>query len=189
MKIGYARVSTVDQNLDRQMLALKEAGCEKIYKEKLSGMKLDRKELQRMLSELQTGDTIIVKELTRVSRSTVDLLQLVKQITDKGCFIKSLSESWLDTTSASGKLMLTMMAGIAEFERSLMLQRCNEGRIMAVSKGVKMGRPKILDENMNYAIGLYMSKAMSIRKICASTGVSKTTLCRRIKELELPVAL
>ena len=183
-KLGYARVSTVDQNLDRQVIALQEADCEKIYEEKITGTKKDREELNRLLEELQEGDTVIVKELTRVSRSTSDMLNLVEQITKKGCHIKSLNESWLDTSSPAGELMLTIFAGLAQFERKLLLQRCNEGRAIAVAKGVKMGRPKTGGKQLEYAIELYKNKEMSIRKICEVTGVSKATLCRRIKELQ-----
>lgn len=182
MKIGYARVSTIEQNLDRQLIALKEAGAEKIYSEKITGTTTARPELQRMLAELQAGDTVIVKELTRVSRSTLDMLSLVEQITAKGSYIKSLNENWLDTSSPSGKLMLTVLGGIAQFERELMLQRCNEGREVAKSKGTKFGRPKINDKRIDHALELYKSGTMSIRKICEVMGVSKTTLCRRIAE-------
>lgn len=184
-KIGYARVSTVQQELDRQLEALREAGCEVIYQEKMTGTKIDRIELQKMLNSLKEGDTVIVKELTRVSRSTKDMLDLVQQITDKGCFIKSLSESWLDTSSPSGELMLTIFAGMAQFERRLLLERCQEGRKIAVSKGVVMGRPKKNTKTLEYALELYKEKSMSIRKICEVTGVSKATLCRRAKELGL----
>ncbi len=184
-KVGYARVSTIDQNLDRQIIALQEAGCTQIFQEKITGTKVDRPELKKLLAELQEGDTVIVKELTRVSRSTKDMLDLVQQITDKGCYIKSLNESWLDTSSPAGELMLTVFAGIAQFERKLMLQRCNEGRAVAVAKGVQMGRPKSSGKQMDFAIDLYKSKAMSVRKICENTGVSKATLCRRLKELGL----
>lgn len=179
---GYARVSTVDQNLDRQLQALQEAGCAEIYQEKITGTKMDRPELNRLLDDLQAGDTVIVKELTRVSRSTADMLNLVQQITAKGCYIKSLNESWLDTSSPAGELMLTIFAGMAQFERKLMLQRCNEGRAVAVSKGVKMGRPKTGGKQLDFAMQLYNAKQMSIRKICEATGVSKATLCRRIQE-------
>ncbi|KZL89942.1 recombinase family protein [Clostridium magnum] len=182
---GYARVSTVEQNLDRQIIALQEAGCEKIYQEKITGTTKDRTELQRLLAELEEGDTVIVKELTRVSRSTLDMLDLVQQITEKGCFIRSLSESWLDTGSPTGELMLTLMAGIAQFERRLLLQRCAEGRAVAVAKGTKMGRPRTGGKQLDFAIELYKNKSMSIRKICESTGIAKATLCRRLKELGL----
>ncbi|MCW6094561.1 recombinase family protein [Clostridium sporogenes] len=183
-KLGYARVSTLDQNLDRQVVALQEAGCDIVYQEKITGTKKDRPELHRLLAELQEGDTVIVKELTRVSRSTADMLQLVKDITDKGANIKSLDEGWLDTTTPAGELMLTIFAGLAQFERKLMLQRCNEGRIVAISKGVKMGRPRIGGTQLDYALYLYTTNEMSIRKICEVTGVAKATLCRRIKEIK-----
>lgn len=182
---GYARVSTTDQNLDRQIVALQEAGCERIYQEKISGKNTDRPELQKLLAELEAGDTVIVKELTRVSRSTQDMLQLVAQITEKGANIKSLNESWLDTGSPAGELMLTIFAGLAQFERKLMLQRCAEGRAVAIEKGVKMGRPRVGGKQLDFAIQLYKSQEMSIRKICEATGVAKATLCRRLKELEL----
>ncbi|GAB6153722.1 recombinase family protein [Desulfosporosinus burensis] len=182
VKRGYARVSTVDQNLDRQLLSLEEAGCEVIYAEKISGTKKDRPELQRLLAELQVGDMVVVKELTRVSRSTKDMLQLVQDITDKGCYIKSLNESWLDTSSPAGELMLTIFSGLAQFERRLLLQRCAEGRAVAIAKGTKMGRPKKGGKQLDFAMSLYKSQAMSIRKICEATGVAKATLCRRISE-------
>lgn len=182
--IGYARVSTKDQHLDRQLKALKNVGCGVIYQEKISGTMKSRPELDKMLADLKPGDIVVVQELTRVSRSTLDMLDLVKIITEKGCFIKSLNESWLDTSSPAGKLMLTIFAGMAEFERELMLQRCQEGREAAMEKGVKMGRTKQMDTKMEYALKLYEDKAMSIRKICEVTGVSKATLCRRISELK-----
>lgn len=181
---GYARVSTVDQNLERQLHALEKAGCTQIYQEKITGTKMDRPELQRLLDDLQAGDTVIVKELTRVSRSTQDMLSLVEQITKKGCYVKSLNESWLDTGSPSGELMLTIFAGMAQFERRLLLQRCNEGRAVAVAKGTKMGRPRTGGKQLDYALKLYKSQEMSIRKICEVTGIAKATLCRRIKELQ-----
>lgn len=102
MKRGYARVSTVDQNLDRQLQALEDAGCDVIYSEKITGTRKDRPELQRLLADLHIGDTVIVKELTRVSRSTSDMLSLVQEITSKGCYIKSLNENWLDTSPPLG---------------------------------------------------------------------------------------
>lgn len=182
--IGYARVSTKDQHLDRQLKALKNVGCGVIYQEKISGTMKSRPELDKMIADLKPGDIVVVQELTRVSRSTLDMLDLVKIITEKGCFIKSLNESWLDTSSPAGKLMLTIFAGMAEFERELMLQRCQEGREAAMEKGVKMGRTKQMDTKMEYALKLYEDKAMSIRKICEVTGVSKATLCRRISELK-----
>lgn len=181
-KIGYARVSTADQNLDRQIIALQEAGCEIIYQEKVTGTKIDRPELQNMIDNLQEGDVVIVKELTRVSRSTKDMLDLVQTITEKGCFIKSINESWLDTSSPSGKLMLTIFAGMSQFENELRSQRCSEGREVAMDKGVQFGRPKKNGKNVNLAIELYKQGDKTVTEICDSTGVSRTTLWRRLKE-------
>lgn len=181
-KIGYARVSTLDQNLERQIEALQNEGCEIIYKEKITGKTKDRPELKKMLAELQEGNIVIVKELTRVSRSTLDMLELVNEISDKGCYIKSLNESWLDTSSPSGKFMLTVFGGLAQFERELLLQRCAEGREVAIAKGTPMGRPKKNTKPLEHAIELYKSNTMSLRTICEVTGVAKATLCRRLNE-------
>lgn len=179
---GYARVSTADQNLERQLEALDKAGCEIIYKEKITGTTRDRSELNKLLDDLQEGDTVIVKELTRISRSTHDMLNLVNEISNKGCFIKSLNEGWLDTGSPSGKLMLAIFAGMAEFEKEILLQRCNEGRKIAIANGVKMGRPKSTGKQLEYALELYSKGEMSIRKVCEVTGVAQATFCRRLKE-------
>lgn len=187
MKKGYARVSTLDQNLDRQLQALEDAGCDVIYSEKITGTRKDRPELQRLLADLQAGDTVIVKELTRVSRSTSDMLSLVQEITAKGCYIKSLNESWLDTSSPAGEFMLTVFSGLAQFERSLLLQRCNEGRAVAISKGVQMGRPRKGGKQLDFAIELYKERSKSLKDICEITGVSRATLYRRLKELGLTV--
>ena len=121
MKIGYARCSTADQNLDWQLDALKKEGCDEqhIFQEKASGVKRDRPELELMLRTLRPGDTLVVCELTRLSRSTKDLFELVDKISSAGADIKSLKESWLDTTTPHGKLLFTIFAGVSQFERGL----------------------------------------------------------------------
>ena len=123
MKIGYARVSTEEQNLDRQLDSLKEAGCEKIFREKITGTKKERPELDKLMEQLRSGDLIIISDLTRLSRSVKDLFSLVDQIEKKGANIKSLKESWMDTSTPQGKLMFTIFAGISQFERDLISQR------------------------------------------------------------------
>ena len=123
MKIGYARVSTEEQNLDRQLDSLKEAGCEKIFQEKITGTKKERPELDKLMEQLRGGDLIIISDLTRLSRSVKDLFSLVDQIEKKGANIKSLKESWMDTSTPQGKLMFTIFAGISQFERDLISQR------------------------------------------------------------------
>lgn len=123
MKIGYARVSTEDQNLSLQLDALKKAGCERIFKEKVSGVLRDKPELSKLLEHLRKGDTVIVWKLDRLARSTRELLDTMETIGEAGAKFQSLSEPWADTTSAGGKLIMTVFAGIAEFERDLIRER------------------------------------------------------------------
>ena len=180
MKIGYARVSTEEQNLDRQLDILKQAGCDRIYEEKVSGVKKDRTELNKILDQIRTGDVIIISDLTRLSRSVKDLFSLVEQIEEKGANIKSIKESWVDTTTAQGKLMFTIFAGISQFERDLISQRTIEGLNAARARGKNGGRPKKNDKDIKLAIKMYNSKNYSIPEIRKATGVSKTTLYRYI---------
>lgn len=180
MKIGYARVSTEEQNLDRQIDILKQIGCDRIYEEKVSGIKKERPELNKMLDQIRTGDVIIISDLTRLSRSVKDLFSIVEQIEGKGANIKSIKESWVDTTTAQGKLMFTIFAGISQFERDLISQRTIEGLNAARARGKKGGRPKINNKDIRLAIKMYTSKIYSISEITKATGVSKTTLYRYI---------
>jgi DNA invertase Pin-like site-specific DNA recombinase len=181
-KIGYARVSTQEQNLDRQLDTLREAGCDKIYQEKITGTKKDRPELDKMLEVLRSGDTIIVSDLTRLSRSTKDLFNLVEQIESKGAYIKSLKESWLDTTTPQGKLMFTFMAGISQFERDIISQRTQEGLASARARGRSGGRPAKDKSNIDTALKMYDSKLHTVAKISAITEVSRATLYRYIRD-------
>ena len=181
MKIGYARVSTEEQNLDRQLDSLKEAGCEKIFREKITGTKKERPELDKLMEQLRSGDLIIISDLTRLSRSVKDLFSLVDQIEKKGANIKSLKESWMDTSTPQGKLMFTIFAGISQFERDLISQRTLEGLAAARSRGKKGGRPKKDEKAINIALKMYQEKVCSITEITKATGVSKTTIYRYIK--------
>ena len=162
MKIGYARVSTEEQNLDRQLDSLKEAGCEKIFQEKITGTKKERPELDKLMEQLRNGDLIIISDLTRLSRSVKDLFSLVDQIEKKGANIKSLKESWMDTSTPQGKLMFTIFAGISQFERDLISQRTLEGLAAARSRGKKGGRPKKDEKAINIALKMYQEKVCSI---------------------------
>lgn len=183
-QFGYARVSTQEQNLDRQIDALKGAGCQEIFFEKVSGVKKDseRPELQRLLSYLREGDTVIISELTRLSRSTKDLFVLVEQIHSKGANIKSLKENWLDTTTPQGKLMFTIFAGLSQFERDLISQRTLEGLAAARARGRKGGRPLKEKKKIDTALKMYESKQYSISQISDATGVSKTSLYRYLRD-------
>lgn len=182
MKFGYARVSTTDQNLNRQIDQLKEAGCEKIFQEKITGTKSNRPELERLFDQLREGDTIIITDLTRLSRSTKDLFKLVESIENKKANIKSLKEAWLDTTTPQGKFMFTVFSGVSQFERDLISERTKEGLQSARARGRKGGRPKKSQEKINLAIKMYESQDYTIAEITEATGISKPSLYRYIRE-------
>ena len=141
MKLGYARVSTTDQNLTIQRGHLYEAGCEKLFEEKTSGTRKMRPELERLLTELRADDVVVVTRLDRLARSTPELLRIAETIEEKNAGLQSIVEPWADTTSPAGRMVLTVFAGIAEFERSLIATRTEEGRRAAQAHGVPFGRP------------------------------------------------
>ena len=145
MKVGYARVSTIEQNLDLQLQALKKAGCQKIYREKVSGATRQRPELQRILDQIRGGDVIVVWKLERLARSTRDLLETTETIREAVAKFQSISEPWADTTTHAGKMIMTVFAGIAEFERDLIRERTGAGREAAKKRGVQFGRPRKLN--------------------------------------------
>ena len=176
MKIGYARVSTQDQSLNRQLDQLKAEGCERIYEEKASGKNKERPELTRMLDALRTGDVVITAELTRLSRSVRDLFQIVDQIHGVGAEIKSLKEPWLDTTTPQGRLLFTFFAGISEFERSLIRQRTIEGLDAARARGHNGGHPVLDSKKVDLALKMYDAKTCTVAEITKATGISKSAL-------------
>lgn len=180
MKLGYARVSKNDQNLDRQIDELQRYGCQRIFEEKITGSNIDRPELNHLLDQLRKDDIIIITELARMSRSVKDLFALVDIIQDKGANLKSLRESWVDTTTAQGKLLFTVFAGISEFERDLISQRTREGLTSARIRGRKGGRPNIDKNKMSTALKMYRSNQYSIQEIVKTTGVSKSSLYRAL---------
>lgn len=144
MNIGYARVSTQGQDLAEQRLALADAGCNLVFEEKVSGAKKDRPELVKMLDHLRPGDVIMVTRLDRLARSTSNLLDIAERIKAAGADFRSLAEPWADTSSPAGKMILTVFAGIADFERSLILERTSSGRTAAKARGVRFGPPSSL---------------------------------------------
>src|SRR6478672_9189192 len=141
MKYGYARVSTDGQSVDAQVRQLTKAGCKKVFREVASGAKTDRAQLRRLLDQLAPGDVLMVTRLDRLARSTRDLLNTLAAITGKKAGFRSLGDAWADTTTSHGRLMLTVLAGLAEFERDLIRARTGEGRARAVARGQRMGRP------------------------------------------------
>ena len=182
--LGYARVSTIDQNLDRQLDALKEYGVDErlIYREKITGTKRDRPELSRMLNEMQEGDTVVICDLTRISRSTKDMLDIIEKIRGKGAYIKSLKDTWLDTTSGNpySQFLLVIMSGLSQLERDLISQRTKEGLKAAKARGRKGGRPSIQNKHKDAVMAMYSNK-MKISEIASEIKISRSTVKRIIK--------
>jgi DNA invertase Pin-like site-specific DNA recombinase len=176
--LGYGRVSTDGQSLTAQVAELKAAGCTEIFKEKISGAKSDRKQLARLIARLDKGDVLVVTRLDRLARSTRDLLNLLGAIADKGAGFKSLRDSWADTTTPHGRLMLTVLGGLAEFERELIRSRTGEGRARAKARGVVMGRkPKLTPHQRREAIAR-RDAGETLVDIARSFNVSHPTISR-----------
>ena len=180
MKLGYARCSTLDQNLDWQIDELTKEGCDRIFQEKFTGTRKDRPELLRMMDMLREGDTVIICELTRLSRSVKDLFDLVEQVEKAGANIKSLKEPWLDTTTPQGRLLFTIFSGVSQFERELIRERTMEGLASARARGRMGGRPGKDKKIVEQALTLYDSKAYSVDEISKTTGISRATLYKYI---------
>jgi DNA invertase Pin-like site-specific DNA recombinase len=178
MIVGYARVSTDGQTLDAQLVALREAGAERVFSEKQSGAKTDRAALGRCLAALEAGDTLLMTKLDRLARSTRDLLNTLAAINEKGASFKSLGDGWADTTTPHGRLMLIVLGGLAEFERHLILSRTNEGRVRARARGVKFGRkPKLTKYQRDEALAR-LASGETLTAIARSMGVSHMTISR-----------
>jgi DNA invertase Pin-like site-specific DNA recombinase len=178
MNVGYARVSTSGQTLESQLEGLGRAGCSKIYSEKVSGARSDRPELERLLKALEPGSVVVVTRLDRLARSTIDLLTIIKAIADKNCLFKSLADPWCNTTTPGGRLMLTVLGGLAEFERELIKIRTSEGRERAKRAGVKMGRKPILQRPSDAEIRSRKANGESVRFLARSYRVSPNTISR-----------
>jgi DNA invertase Pin-like site-specific DNA recombinase len=176
--IGYSRVSTDGQTLDAQHAALRDAGCERLFSEKESGAKTDRQQLAKAIAALAAGDTMIVATLDRLARSTRDLLNTLDAIAKAGATFKSLGDSWADTTTPHGRLMLTVLGGLAEFERHLILARTSEGRKRAQARGVQFGRkPKLTVHQQAEALARKAS-GEALVDIARSYAVSHSTISR-----------
>ena len=174
---GYARVSTQQQDLARQLDMLKKYDCTEILTEKISGVKADRPELNRLKDKVRAGDSIVVESFSRLGRSTKDLIELVEYFEGRGVKIISVKENF-DTSTPQGKLMLTVFQAFSQFERDLIVQRTKEGLESARARGRKGGRPRVKDSKISKALKLYDSKEYSISEIVEMTGVSQATLYR-----------
>ena len=179
MVIGYARVSTADQNLDRQRDALEKYGIDKLYCEKVSGTKKSRSELDRMMGEIEDGDTIVIESLSRLGRSVKNLAELMEVLNQRNIRLVSLKET-IDTTSSTGRLLFTILSSLAQFERDVLVERTREGLNAARARGRCGGRPKSDETAVKKAVALYRTKQYSLKEITELTGVSKSTLYRFI---------
>jgi DNA invertase Pin-like site-specific DNA recombinase len=178
MIIGYARVSTDGQSLEAQQASLKAAGAERIFSEKISGAITDRKALGKAIAALQTDDVLLVTRLDRLARSTRDLLNILDTISKAGAKFKSLADSWADTTTPHGELMITILAGLATFERHLIRARTDEGRKRAQANGVRFGRPlKLTAFQIKEALAR-KANGEPLADIGRSYGVSHSTISR-----------
>ena len=177
-KFGYARVSTVGQSLESQLHQLREHGCSQLFQEKISGAKADRPQLTKLLSSLQAGDTLVVTRLDRLARSTLDLLNIVKATAAKDAGFLSLAEPWANTSTAIGRLMLTVLSGVAEFELNLIALRTNEGRQRARLSGIKCGPKFKLSPHQIEEIRKRREAGESCRFLARSYGVSANTISR-----------
>ncbi len=181
MLIGYARVSTEDQNLNLQRDALQKAGCEQIFTDTVSGTKARRPGLEQALSHLRSGDTLVVWRLDRLGRSLRHLIDTVTELADKGIGFKSLTES-IDTTTSGGKLIFHIFGALAEFEREIIRERTQAGLTAARSRGRKGGRPKALTEKQVQMLNQLASDPnRSVEEICQTLGISRTTFYRYVK--------
>jgi DNA invertase Pin-like site-specific DNA recombinase len=177
--IGYARVSTDGQSLDSQNATLKAAGAARIYRETASGAKAERRELARALKSIRAGDTLLVTRLDRLARSTRDLLNILDAVAQAGAGFRSLADIWADTTTPHGRLMLTVLGGLAEFERELIRIRTGEGRARAKTRGVHMGRPpKLTTHQKREALNALANGSASQADLARRFNVSQATISR-----------
>lgn len=182
MRIGYARVSTDDQNLDLQKDALGQAGCQRILEDREGGAKAARPGLEAALQYARKGDTLTVWRLDRLGRSLRDLIDLVNQLDERGIGLQSLQEA-IDTTTSSGKLVFHVFGALAEFERNLIRERTRAGLEAARARGRKGGRPKALDPDQRaLVVELYDAKQHTVRQICQMMGISKPTLYNYVED-------
>src|SRR5271166_1811472 len=178
MKYGYARVSTDGQSVDAQVRQLTKAGCKKVFREVASGAKTDRAQLRRLLGQLEAGDVVTVTRLDRLARSTRDLLNTLATLAAKEAGFRSLGDTSADTPTSHGRLMLTVLGGLAEFERDLIRARTSEGRERAKARGVRMGRKPKLTPHQRQEILRRKDNGEAVREIARSYNVHNSTISR-----------
>ena len=175
---GYARVSTRDQDLAVQNSELMAAGCAKVFKEKVSGVKTDRPELAKLIRRLEPDDVLMVTRLDRLARSTRDLLNVLDELAKRGAGFRSLKDTWADTTTPHGKLMVTVLGGLAEFERELIRTRTGEGRARAKARGVRFGRPRKLTAHQRQEALQRLAAGETQADVARTFNLSSATISR-----------
>jgi len=183
MLLGYASVSTDDQDLALQRRALRSAGCRRLYEEKLSGAQRNRPEVARLLDQVREDDVLVVTRLDRLARSTRDLLDMAERLREAGAGLRSLAEPWADTTSPAGRMVLTVFSGIAEFERALILGRTSAGRVAAQAKGVRFGRPPVLAPDQVALGRRLVEEGQPVREVARLLKVHRATLYRELAKI------
>ena len=181
MKIGYIRVSTQEQNTIRQEVLMEALGVDEVYIDRMSGKNTNRPELQKMMEYVRQGDTVIVESISRFARNTRDLLELVEQLTAKGVEFVSKKEA-IDTTTPTGKFMLTVFGAVAELEREYILQRQREGIAIAKEQGKYKGRKPIVSPEFELVIAKWRSGAITAAEAMRTLHMTKTTFYRRVKQ-------
>lgn len=181
MKVGYVRVSTVTQHEDRQLVTMEKYGVEKLFQEKVSGKDKNRPQLQQLLDFVREGDMVIIHDFSRLARSTKDLLEIVEYLNNKKVALISAKEN-LDTSTATGKLMLTMIGAINEFERTNLLERQREGIAVAKKKGKYKGRKEVKIDNFEQYYNKYLNREITKTQLAKELNISRPTLDKLIKE-------
>lgn len=183
MKIGYIRISTTDQNTARQEVLMKELGVEQVYIDRMSGKTTDRPELKRMMNYVRQGDVVIVESISRFARNTKDLLELVEKLTTKQVEFISKKEA-IDTTTPTGKFMLTVFGAVAELEREYILQRQKEGIAVAKQNGVYKGRKPIVHPRFNETVTLWKDGNITAVEAMRKLNMKPSTFYRKVRKLE-----
>ena len=181
MKVGYVRVSTVTQHEDRQLVTMEKYGVEKLFQEKVSGKDKNRPQLQQLLDFVREGDMVIIHDFSRLARSTKDLLEIVEYLNNKKVALISAKEN-LDTSTATGKLMLTMIGAINEFERTNLLERQREGIAVAKKKGKYKGRKEVKIDNFEQYYNKYLNREITKTQLAKELNISRPTLDKLIKQ-------
>ena len=183
MIVGYVRVSTIEQNEDRQLVTMEKYNVEKVFSEKVSAKDTNREELNKMLDFIREGDTVVIHDFSRLARSTKDLLEIVELLEAKKVNLISAKEN-IDSSTPTGKLMLTMIGAINEFERANLLERQREGIAIAKEKGLYKGRKEIKIDNFEEYYNRYKNREFNKTQLAKVLGVSRPTLDKLIKDYE-----